>query len=98
MSEADSVIESHISAWNRFSIDAQSQSAAEHGEVWVDQTRGKGAAGVAYTGYDFAGVAHSRHRAPSTATTHSLADMTATQFQASAVSFTFVTYAYSKLI
>lgn len=78
-SEVDSDLDSHISAWNRFSIDGKSESAAEEGRVWVDQTHRKQVASKGYTGYDSAGVAHSRFRTPSTATTQSIADMKSPQ-------------------
>ncbi|MCJ1246286.1 hypothetical protein MMC30_003492 [Trapelia coarctata] len=80
-SEVDSALDSQISAWNKFSIDSDRQSTAEDGHVWVAQPRYKQAAYTAYTGYDSTGVGHSRHRAPSTATTQSFAEIKSSRVQ-----------------
>lgn len=86
-SEVNSDLDSHLGAWNKFSIGAQNESAAEEGRVWVDQTHRKQVASKAYTGYDSAGVAHSRFRAPSTASTRSIADMRSPQRDVYVVGF-----------
>ena len=89
-SEADSNVDSQISAWNKFSVDSDHQSTAEDGRVWVAQPRYKQAAFKAYTGYDSTGVAHSRHRAPSTATTQSFAEIKSSRVESYSVGFAYV--------
>lgn len=86
-SEVDSGLDSQISAWNKFSVDSDNQSAADDGRVWVGQPRYKQAIYKAYTGYDSTGVGHSRHRAPSTATTQSFAEIKSSQVETYSVGF-----------